>query len=503
METIIPTLALLIGSIFGFFLGKILTKNSTNNVSKEEYKELQKQRDSLLPFQGKVESLNKQINDLKDSHLLNIQDLKNDWDKRETSLKVDKEKYEAKYHEIKDSISKVEKREAELNKEKEQLEKSSQKLNEQISKMQQNFKEQIEDSQKLLQTKFQNISNEIFEAKSKSLKEESKQSIESLLNPLKDNINEFKKAVNDKYNVESKERHSIKEELGRLRDLNTALSTDAQNLTSALQGNVKAQGNWGEMQIEKILEFSGLVENRDYVTQGRGMKMEYDIGQRQQPDVIINLPENKHLIIDAKVTLNSYTRYINAETKEDKAAHLKEFTTAVKNHIDGLTKRDYEYSDKVYTPEYVLMFMPIEGALSLALENNTEIFEYGWNKGVILVGPTNLLATLKAVSSVWKQEKQKQSIQKIVKLGGSIYDKLHGFISDMEKIKSSLDAAQKSYDKAYSKLTVERGNVIGAAQKMKSLGVTSKKSFSEDLVENSLINEVNPELPDGDFDEAI
>lgn len=362
------------------------------------------------------------------------------------------------------------------------LEKNFQDQKKEIEQLQSLFRLEIENNTKHIQEKFENLAHNIFEEKNLKFKRESKESIESILNPLKDNIESFKKDFNDKYLKQNESRIRFETEIKNLTSLSQTLSKEANNLSSALSGSVKAQGNWGEIVLERVLNYSGLKEDVDYIREGKGLKLRNADGDLQKPDVLINLPDNKHLIIDSKVTLTSYTNYIASNELIDKEKYLNDFVQSVKNHINGLSNKNYELIEKLITPEYVLMFMPIEGALSLALEKDNSLFEFAWSKKIILVGPTNLLATLKAVESVWKQEKQEKNALKIAEQGGRLYDKLNGFLDSMLEIEKSLEKAQSSYQDAFKKLSSGKGNILLQAEKMKELGAKAKKSIDPQLI---------------------
>lgn len=344
---------------------------------------------------------------------------------------------------------------------------------------------QNQESEQKMGLIFENLANKIFDQKSNSFDQHAGEKMSNVLNPLNISIKQFKEEFNIKFLKQNDDRIRLEEELKRLNDLNQNLSQDANNLASALSGSVKAQGNWGEIILEKVLKYSGLKEGDDFIREGKGLGLKDSSGAHLKPDVIVNLPDEKHLVIDSKVTLNSYTRFINATNEEQRESELSEFVKAIKNHIDGLQSKQYHLLEKLVTPEYVMMFMPIEGAFSLALQKDPTLFEYGWERKIILVGPTNLLATLKATESVWRQDRQEKNALKIAIQGGKLYDKFVGFIDDMQGIENHLNKSQQSYDNAFKKLSSGNGNLIGQAEKMKVLGAKANKKIEKELLDET------------------
>lgn len=413
----------------------------------------------------------RELHELEQKYLNNAQTLA----QKEASLEI----YERQISELKQEESLLRQRLGEADKDRVSFMTEKKIL---LEKMQEQAQER-EVLEQRMEEKFQLLANKIFEDKTSSFKKESKESLEGVLNPLRENIAAFKKEVADKYSKENENRIRLEEEIKRLASLSQSLSKDANDLSSALSGSVKAQGNWGEIILERVLKYSGLVEGEDFIREGRGLGLKDENRSRQKPDVIINLPREQHLIIDSKVTLNSYTRYISTDDSQERERELQKFIQGIKDHINHLSGKSYEFLEKLITPEYVMMFTPIEGALSVALEKDPSLFEYGWERRVILTGPTNLLATLKAVESVWRQDKQEKNAVKIAEQGGRLYDKFVGFIDDMNLLKERLKQADDSYQKAFNKLYTGRGNIISQAQKMKDLGAKAKKSLDSSLVE--------------------
>ena len=287
-------------------------------------------------------------------------------------------------------------------------------------------------------------------------------------------VKEFvEEKVEEKYVKEVKERSALMTEVKNLSDLNQQMRADAQSLTKALKGDSKTQGNWGELILEKILESSGLVKGEEYKTEDFYTNQ---TGGGSRLDVVINLPDDKQIIIDSKASLTAYTNYIDTDVEQEKALHIKAHLTSVKNHIDLLSKKDYSQIPGLNTPDFVLMFMPSEPSFSFTLQNDPNIYNYAWDRKIIIVSPTTLLATLKTVASVWKQERQTKNALEIARQSGALYDKFVGFILDLEKIEKGLKTSQDAYTGAVNKLKSGSGNLIGRAEKIRILGAkTSKK----------------------------
>ena len=329
---------------------------------------------------------------------------------------------------------------------------------------------ELERMQERLKLEFKNTASGLLEEMGKKFNSQSEKQIGDLLNPLRERMGEFQKKVDDSFKVQGQEQHTLKAEIEKI-----VLQTDT--LAKALRGDVKAQGNWGEVMLERILEESGLRKGSDYVVQGVDMNLSNEDGSRQMPDVIVRLPEDKHIIIDAKVSLTSYDRYSSEKDDVLKELHLREFLKSVKAHINGLEQRRYQDNAKLSTPDFVLMFMPIEGAYSLAVQQDRDLHSHAWGKRIVIVCPTTLMATLKTVNSLWKIERQNASAQEIANSAGKLYEKFYGFIENMNAIGKSLSGAQKSYDEAFKQLSTGRGNLVSSAEKLKDYGIPTSKSL--------------------------
>lgn len=348
-------------------------------------------------------------------------------------------------------------------------------LNEKVNEL----KEENKSVAEQLKNDFKVLANEIFESKSQKFTETNKLNIDAILSPLKEKIKSFEDKVDKTYSTELTERNTLKVQIEHLVELNKKLSDDANNLAGALKGDVKVQGNWGENLLEKILQHTGLQEGIHY---SKEQSFNDDENNRKRPDFIINLPEEKQLIVDSKVSLVAYDSYYSASSKEEKEAHKKSLITSIKNHIDGLSKKDYQLLHKINSPDYVILFVAIEPAYMIALQEDNSLYQYAWNKNILLVSPSNLTAVLKTVSYIWQQENQSKNVLEIARIGGTMYDKFKGFLDDMESIKKNLDRSSESYDKALNKLSSGKGNLVGQAEKIKKLGAKTTKEISKEFV---------------------
>ncbi|WP_167613976.1 DNA recombination protein RmuC [Maribellus sediminis] len=342
-------------------------------------------------------------------------------------------------------------------------------------------KQEMEELQKKFTTEFENVANKILETNSKKFTEVNQKNIGDVLNPLKEKILLFEQKVEDTYQKGLKDQTQLRAELLKLYDLNNKISEEASNLTKALKGDVKKQGNWGEVVLERILERSGLNEGEE------GYQKQFsdttEDGRRVQPDIVINLPDNKHIIVDSKVSLIAYERAVNAEAEEERQKHLKEHLLSLKTHIKGLSEKHYQSASKLNSPDFVLLFIPIESSFSVAIQEDQELFSFAWDQKVVLVSPSTLLATLRTISSIWQQENQTRNAIEIAKQGGALYDKFVGFIADMENIGKNLDTTRKTYDSALNKLHIGAGNLVRRAENIKKLGAKATKELPRNMLD--------------------
>lgn len=340
----------------------------------------------------------------------------------------------------------------------------------------------LNEAKERLTIEFKNLANEIFEEKSTKFTEQNRMNLETVLKPLSGQIKDFQKRVEDSYDKESKDRFSLVKEIKSLQELNSRISVDAVNLTNALKGESKTQGSWGELKLEKILEASGLVKGQEYDVQ---VSMKNEAGARLQPDVVVHLPENKDVIIDSKVTLTAYHRYVSAETEADRQQQAVQHLQALQKHIKDLSTKDYQNLVGIQTLDFVLMFLPVEDAFNLAVQKDTELFSRAFENNIILVGPSTLLATLKTIQHIWRNEYQTQNAQEIAKRAGYLYDKFVNFVDDLEEVGQRLTKAQDAYDRAHNKLASGRGNLVSRAETLRKLGAKTSKSLSKPLLSKS------------------
>jgi len=333
-----------------------------------------------------------------------------------------------------------------------------------------------------LSEQFRNLANDILEDKSKRFTETNAVRLGELLGPLGLKIAEFQKKVEHVYDTEGRARSELAGQVKQLMELNQVLSADAKNLTQALKGSNKAQGNWGELILERVLEGSGLRKGHEYVVQENHTRED---GSRAMPDVVIRLPEDRHLVVDAKVSLNAYEQAITLEDDKQREAAVKRHVESLRAHIRGLSSKNSQQLYDIRSLDFVIMFIPVEPAFMLAISNDPELFMEAWSKHVLLVSPSTLLFVLRTVEHLWRQEAQSRNAQDIASRGTELYDKLVGFVSDLEDVGERLKQAQTSYDKARNKFSSGRGNVIRQAEMLKTLGVRSTKSLPAGWVEPS------------------
>ena len=343
-------------------------------------------------------------------------------------------------------------------------------------------KQAMADLQKRLTTEFENMANRILKERAAELSETSKKDLGAILNPLKDNIAEFKQQVREAYSLEMRDKAGLREQLKLLTEQNARISDEANNLTKALKGDVKQQGNWGEIVLERVLEMSGLHIGREFE---REAVSKDDNDANKRPDVIVHLPDNKHVVIDSKVSLVAYDRLVNAPDNAAYETALKDQVSSLKKHVNELAAKNYPNLPGLNAPDFVLMFVPIEAMFSVAVDADKNLFAYAWEKKIVIVSPTTLLATLRTIASIWQQENQTKNAFEIARLGGVLYDKMVGFIDDFQKIKRSLDAADKAYNDALGKMSTGKGNMLNTATRIKELGAKAGKTIPQNLLQDA------------------
>ncbi len=335
-------------------------------------------------------------------------------------------------------------------------------------------KSELEAIRRSFNKDFELIANKILEEKTSRFTETNKNSLDALLNPLKENIKSFQEKVEKVYDSESADRNILKGEINKLMELNKQISEEASNLTRALKTDSKKQGNWGEIVLDRILEASGLLLNESYTKQTSFTGQE---GNRLQPDVLIHLPGSKHMVVDSKVSLVAYERLVNCQEDDERCKHMSAHINSIKEHIKSLSSKNYSSLYGIDSPEFVLLFVPIESSFAIAVQQDAELFDFAWSRRVVLVTPSTLLATLKTIASIWKQEKQTRNAIEIASKAGALYDKFVGFMDDLAKIGQQLDKAKESYSGALNKLSTGTGNIVSRIEGLRILGAKTSKQL--------------------------
>ena len=358
--------------------------------------------------------------------------------------------------------------------------------NENLQKLLDSQKEEITKMQEVAKTEFQNLANKILEEKTQKFTEQNQQNLKNILNPLQEKITDFEKKVENTHKESIDYHAALRQQIIGLKDLNVQMSKETVNLTKALKGDSKIQGNWGELVLERVLEKSGLEKGREYEIQKSFVTEE---GNRVQPDVVINLPDGKKMIVDSKVSLTAYEKYINEDEEEQKSAFLKEHVNSLKRHVEQLGNKNYQHLYEMESPDFVLLFIPIEPAFAIALNEDTQLYNKAFEKNIVIVTPSTLLATLRTIDSMWTNQKQQDNAIEIARQAGALYDKFEGFVTDLVKIGKKMDEAKSEYEGAMNKLVDGKGNLITSVQKLKIMGAKAKKSLPD-----AIINRANTSL---------
>ena len=358
--------------------------------------------------------------------------------------------------------------------------------NENLQKLLDSQKEEITKMQEVAKTEFQNLANKILEEKTLKFTEQNQQNLKNILNPLQEKITDFEKKVENTHKERIDYHAALRQQIIGLKDLNVQMSKETVNLTKALKGDSKIQGNWGELVLERVLEKSGLEKGREYEIQKSFVTEE---GNRVQPDVVINLPDGKKMIVDSKVSLTAYEKYINEDEEEQKSAFLKEHVNSLKRHVEQLGNKNYQHLYEMESPDFVLLFIPIEPAFAIALNEDTQLYNKAFEKNIVIVTPSTLLATLRTIDSMWTNQKQQDNAIEIARQAGALYDKFEGFVTDLVKIGKKMDEAKSEYEGAMNKLVDGKGNLITSVQKLKIMGAKAKKSLPD-----AIINRANTSL---------
>ncbi len=347
----------------------------------------------------------------------------------------------------------------------------------------------MEKLQEKFTKEFENLANKILEEKSSKFAKQNKESLENILNPLKEKIKTFEDKV-EKTHKESIDYHAaLRQQIFGLKELNEQMSREATNLTKALKGDSKMQGNWGELVLERVLEKSGLEKDREYSVQKSFTRED---GSRVMPDVIIHLPDGKKMIVDSKVSLTDYERFVNAED-DLRPKFLQDHVNSIKKHVSELSSKKYEELYEMESPDFVLMFVPIEPAFALAINHDNKLYNQAFEKNIVIVTPSTLLATLRTIDSMWNNEKQQRNAIEIARQAGALYDKFEGFITDLTKVGRKMDEAKREYQGAMNKLVEGRGNIITSIEKLKKMGAKAKKSLPEPILKRAEEDTVDQE----------
>ncbi|AXG71758.1 DNA recombination protein RmuC [Kordia sp. SMS9] len=394
------------------------------------------------------------------------------------------ETFQEQLNAIKGNLTKTEQEREEIRREKDFLNIELARRNSEFENLQKQSVESdeaLKKQQEQLRKDFELLANKILDEKSTKFTQQNKENIKNILTPLQEKIQLFEKKVEDSQKENISIHSALREKLSELSKANLQISQEAVNLTKALKGDSKMQGNWGELVLERVLEKSGLEKDREYVVQQNFTR---DDGSRVLPDVIINLPNNKKMVIDSKVSLTAYERYVNTEY-EERDLSLKEHLTSIKRHIEQLSDKKYEDLYEIESPDFVLMFIPIEPAFAIAINEDSTLYSKAFEKNIVIVTPTTLLATLRTIDTMWNNEKQQQNAIEIARQAGALYDKFEGFMSDLIGIGKKIDATKSDYSAAMNKLFEGRGNIIRSIEKIKKMGAKAKKSLPESILKRA------------------
>lgn len=455
MEILYIILAFIFGAVLAYFILK------SSSVSRKSYEELQQN------FNQKEADFNKIIAEISAENKAQIQ-----------KIAEQQELNERQNSEIKD-----------LQNDKNQLIGLKSQLaaqNESLQQLLDSQKEEIVKIQEEAKLQFENLANKILEEKTLKFTEQNQQNLKNILNPLQEKITDFEKKVENTHKESIDYHAALRQQILGLKEMNLQMSKETLNLTKALKGDSKIQGNWGELVLERVLEKSGLEKGREYEIQKSFTTEE---GNRVQPDVIINLPDGKKMIVDSKVSLTAYEKYINEEDDEQKSSFLKEHVNSLKRHVEQLGSKNYQHLYQMESPDFVLLFIPIEPAFAIALNEDTQLYNKAFERNIVIVTPSTLLATLRTIDSMWTNQKQQENAYEIARQAGALYDKFHGFVTDLVKIGKKMDEAKTEYEGAMNKLVDGKGNLITSVQKLKIMGAKAKKSLPD-----AILNRANSSL---------
>jgi DNA recombination protein RmuC len=437
--SILLVFAILVSLAIGFYIGKLLTKTQSNAEKSN--------------LDGQLTSQNQQLSELK----ISLQ-----------NLQIEKQKIQAEKEEFAILLAKKENDFDNL------LERNKEQ------------KQEVNELQEKFSKEFENLANKILEEKTQKFTEQNKENLKNILSPLQDKILHFEKKVEDTHKESIDYHAALRQQILGLREMNAQMSKETINLTKALKGDSKMQGNWGELVLERVLEKSGLEKGREYEVQQSFTNEE---GTRILPDVIINLPDGKKMIVDSKVSLTAYEKYVNEEDDVQQNIYLKEHVNSVKRHVEQLSDKRYQDIYQMESPDFVLLFIPIEPAFALALQEDLNLYNKAFEKNIVIVTPSTLLATLRTIDSMWTNQKQQENAIEIARQAGALYDKFEGFVSDLIKIGKKMDEAKVEYSSAMNKLTEGKGNLVTSAEKLKKMGAKAKKALPEAILKRAENNE--------------
>ncbi|MBO6524921.1 MAG: DNA recombination protein RmuC [Balneolaceae bacterium] len=434
MDTTTAIIALIIGGIAGFLIAHFKSKSETSRLE-ERNANLEKQAEET---ESKLDQITKE----KEEELKTEREEKANLDRQLAGLK-------AEYSSLQEKLS--------------------------------DQKEELAGMQEQLKVQFENLANKILDEKAEKFTKQNRENLDQLLNPLGLKLEEFKKKVEETYNDENRQRATLKEQIKQMAELNQKMSDDAKSLTKALKGDSKAQGNWGEVILERILERSGLSKGREYEVQQSATTEE---GRRLQPDVVVHLPDEKYLIIDSKVSLTAYERFASSDDNAEAESAIKQHVASLRAHVKGLSAKNYQQIHGDRSPDFVLLFVPIEPAFGIALQSDPNLYYEAFDRNIVIVSPSTLLATLATIDSVWKQEYQNKNALEIAQRGGALYDKFVLFVESMEQIGDRIQQTQRSYEEAKTRLSEGSGNLVRQAEMLKELGAKASKKLPDSFTGN-------------------
>ncbi len=478
MIEILSVIIVILCIVIIYIYNKLNNLVNKKNIELATYKEKISYLDNTLQKVNSLEAtLNKKQNELTDT--------KEESSKYKTSLNEQKEKNS----EYKEEIRQLKIQNAEYNDEIKNNQATISQLKTQLEEQNKAMQEKLkllQNGEEKLKVEFENLANKIFYNNSKKFTQQNQEGLGLILNPMKQQLTDFKKRIEDIYDKETKDRSALSAELNMLKELNQKMTTETSNLTNALKGDSKKQGKWGEMVLENVLESSGLREGHEYK---REVSLRDNENQLFRPDVIVYLPDNRHIIIDAKTSLTAYSEYIASDDEIQKQNYLKNHIKSIKEHIKELSNKKYEELQNLNSLDFIFMFVPIESALLLALEHDVNLYDEAFKQKIILVSPTTLLVALRAVENIWRYERQAQNIAEVYKRAEELYKKFNGFVEDLKKIGSGLKTANDNYHEAFKKLSEGNGNLIKQVTILKKISnIKPKKEIDNTLVDTAMIN---------------